>query len=229
MNGFIVWEGESQLNGEPVVMIVTGVNNPSKNTKTGPMLQVFYLLQNEHPVVALAEETDDAVCGDCPLRRKVCYVEVGKSVAAVWRAYRNGKYPKLDLRKPNHRKLLVGRKVRLGAYGDPASVPIRQNRRIIIICAGHTGYSHQVHRFPKLADLVMASADHPIEHEAYQAAGQRTFIVVPEGENPPEDALECLNHSHGIQCHDCMLCDGGQGRNIWIPAHGKGSDNHQWN
>ena len=234
--GFVVWEGVSRIDlMTPVIMVATLV---SKNTKTGPMVQVWYLVRDEHPVTAMYSEADEGICGDCALRRLVCYVEVGKAPAAVWRGYQNGIYPKLNLRLADHRELLSNRKVRLGAYGDPAAAPLKQNQRIVDAGgAGHTGYSHQILNFIDqgrgreargLADLCMVSCD-TLEHLAEaRSHGLRSFLAVPTGETPPKNTLECLFYSHEKQCADCMLCSGGAGRDIWVPIHGAGESHHTW-
>jgi len=66
-NGVIVYEGPSELDGEPIVVIVTGLRK-SDNTKTGDMLQLWILLQNKLPCDAAKQGLDSSICGDCKHR-----------------------------------------------------------------------------------------------------------------------------------------------------------------
>ena len=90
----VVWQGESALDGQPIVLIATNLKRKSQNVKTGHMTQTFILRADVSPCTALASGADHAICGDCPLRKaKVCYVDVSKSVSAVWHSYRKGNTP----------------------------------------------------------------------------------------------------------------------------------------
>ena len=239
--GFVIWEGLSWIDRKtPIVMIAT---IESKNSKTGNMIQIWYLVAGEHPVEAIQNGNDEAICGDCPLRPfhlNVCYLEIGKAPAAVWRGYKRGIYPKLDLRRTAHRKLLFGRMVRDGAYGDPGVAPLDQVRRVMKVTDGGTGYSHQIlpllmkgktRRAAKLAERCMVSVDNPAALKRARAAGLRSFIVVSKSGTPPEGAVECLNQRDGTLCVDCLECDGTDPNepkpDIWVWSHGIGSVNHK--
>ena len=65
-----VWRGPSPIDGAPIVMIMTGLSpkNPSKNSKTGPMVQTHIVRRDMAPVVAMMSGHDQSICGDCPLR-----------------------------------------------------------------------------------------------------------------------------------------------------------------
>ena len=39
-NGAIIYRGPSMLDGSPIVAILTGIDKPSHNPKTGPMAQL---------------------------------------------------------------------------------------------------------------------------------------------------------------------------------------------
>lgn len=62
----ILWEGKSPFDGAPIVLIATGYARPSKNTKTGALLQTWILRQDVAPHDAVASGADASVCGDCP-------------------------------------------------------------------------------------------------------------------------------------------------------------------
>lgn len=67
-NGAILYEGPSVLDGAPIVAVLTGLKDKSKNPKTGPMLQVWIMRSDIAPHLAQQSGQDDSVCGDCPLR-----------------------------------------------------------------------------------------------------------------------------------------------------------------
>jgi hypothetical protein len=81
-NGFVVWEGESCLDGAPIVLIVIGFSRKSTNRKTGGMLQSYILRRDVSPLEAVRIGLDPSVCGDCPHRSTAsggegsCYVNM---------------------------------------------------------------------------------------------------------------------------------------------------------
>jgi len=134
-NGFIVYDGPSLIGDKsPIIAIVTGTNRKTKNRKTGDLLQLWIIPRNVSPVTALVNRRNSGVCGNCPLQGDsfkglTCYVNVGQAPKQVWNTYRRGSYPALSPAQSNH--LLRGRKIRLGAYGDPAAIPIPILRRLV--------------------------------------------------------------------------------------------------
>lgn len=56
--GLILWQGKSQLTGKRVVLIVTGIKRPSRNQKTGDMLQTWILVEGSSPVAAINSGQD---------------------------------------------------------------------------------------------------------------------------------------------------------------------------
>ena len=68
IQGLELWRGPSRLNGEPIVVLVTGLKNPSENAKTGPRQKAWILAQKEAPHTAQARGADEECCGDCPMR-----------------------------------------------------------------------------------------------------------------------------------------------------------------
>ena len=86
MNGRILWEGPSPVDGTPLVCIVTGLTAKSANGKTGSMLQIWILCQDFHPVEAFSTEAGRANCGDCPhhgLNLGSCYVNWGQAPRSI--------------------------------------------------------------------------------------------------------------------------------------------------
>ena len=222
VNGVVLYDGPSMLDGKPIVVVAT-LN--SANAKTGNMVQTWIIRSDVHPLEALETGEDYSICGNCPHRKRTCYVNVGQAPAAVYRAYKAGKYPTFD--PIAHNGLFMGRKVRLGAYGDPAAAPFEVMQQVAALCIGHTGYTHQIaHKaFDKrFLTLCMVSADSPKQAAKYQALGAKTFRVAMAGDSLADGEIECLADSQGLQCHECGLCDG-QRQNVAITVHGKGASN----
>jgi hypothetical protein len=148
INGVILYRGPSLINNNPIVCIATGLSRASTNTKTGEFIQVYILTETESPLDALSSGADESVCGTCPLRPKVqpdgtrkhgpCYVNAGRGPLAVWKAYKSGSYPEFD--PAEHLDLFRGQLVRLGAYGDPAAVPLSVLEAICTVARNFTGF-----------------------------------------------------------------------------------------
>lgn len=244
MRGFIFYQGPSMLDGQPIVGIAV---LKSKNDKTGNMVQTYILRADMAPLDALATGADVSICGTCPHRPKrirvrdpktgrftskkvrTCYVDVGKSVQQVFRAFARGSYPTLE--PVGGAPLLAGRMVRLGAYGDPAAIPAHVWIALLADAKGHTGYTHQWRR-PMAADLapiVMASADSARDRDVARAKGWRTFTIVKQGAPLAAREFACpasLEGGNRKQCIDCGACDGatraGQA-SVAIVVHGSGA------
>jgi hypothetical protein len=238
--GVVLWEGPSSWDGSPIVVLATGLVAPSQNRKTGAMVQVFIVRSDVSPMDALRDGSDDAICGACPLRGqfvdgkrvgRACYVNVGQSVSSVWAAYARGSYPRVSLAEG--RALLAGRKVRLGAYGDPAMVPFDVFDALTSDVSMWTGYTHQWRTCDqRFSGLLMASADGTSDYREARAAGWRSFVVVGASAALPTGTVECLATREAgpqRQCADCGLCAGSRrgsvsgAVSVAIRAHGAGS------
>ena len=215
-SGAVLWEGNSPIDGAPIVAIVTW---HSRNVKTGDMAQTFILRSGIRPTDALANGEDASICGDCKHRGSIdsprtCYVEVGKSVNAVYRCYAAGNYPTVS---PGDASAMIrGRAVRLGAYGDPAMVPASVWDSLVSRASGYTGYTHQWRTATTHRHLCMASVDSPQEHAEAQAQGWRTFRVRSSATDAmiPGEVV-CPASAEGgnrTQCDRCRLCSGNSGR-----------------
>ena len=222
-SGFVMYEGASQIDGAPIVVIAT---LKSSNRKTGDMVQTWILRQDLHPVESSAQGADVSICGNCPHRHNTggaCYVNIGQAPAQVWKSYKKGNYPAFI--PGEHDSFFMGRKVRLGAYGDPAAMPYEIAEQMVNMSLGHTGYTHQASRkfFDKrFLTLCQVSADTPKQAIKFQAMGAKTFRVALEGDALMNDEIECLSDSKGISCLDCGLCNGAK-KNIAITVHGSRS------
>lgn len=216
--GVTLYNGPSLLDGEPIVVIATGLKSKSTNSKTGGMVQTYILRSDVHPVEAVHSGADESVCGSgddaCPLRPAVaedgaarCYVNKGFGPAAVFRGHLRGIYP--DASPEQLLEYADGRPVRYGTYGDPAAAPLELWDGMA--GKGRTGYTHQWRKHPELRHLVMASVGSAAEAAEARAAGWRTFRVRTPVDALLEDEIVCPaseEGGHKTQCESCGLCNG---------------------
>lgn len=137
-NGYVVYDGPSMLDGRPIVMIVTGIERPSMNEKTGRMLQTWILRSDIHPSEAITNGEDESICGQCPRRHGAhgdCYV-VERTIASVWQAYQRGAYPHL-----HEFRMFERLAIRIGSYGGPAAVPVELIADLVRQTRSHTAYA----------------------------------------------------------------------------------------
>ena len=90
--GYVLYQGPSRLNGEPIVAIAT---MRTANVKTGNMVQTWILTAEVSPEQAVKTGADEAVCGSCPHRHFLnggCYVVPAFSglFAPHWRSDARG-------------------------------------------------------------------------------------------------------------------------------------------
>lgn len=239
-NGAIVWEGPSAHDGAPIVVIVTGLRGASTNRKTGDMLQTWIMRADVDPITALATDSDASICGACPLRGilsdgkrkgRACYVNVGQAPLSVWRAFDRGSYPRMS--PETVARLITGRAIRLGAYGDPAMVPVDVWQTLITGARTWTGYTHQWRARPEYRGILMASADTVADRRDARAEGWRAFYVVPAQTDIRAigGAMECAatRDRAPLQCADCGACAGTRNGattgavDVVIRAHGSGA------
>ena len=227
--GFVLYEGNSVLDGKPIAAIAT---LSSSNVKTGNMVQVWIIRTDINPVEASKLGEDVSICGNCIHRhynKGACYVNIGQAPNAVYKSYIAGKYPKFDYQL--HSGHINHRKIRFGSYGDPGAVPFEVLEKFSKLSLGHTAYTHQInHRNfdMRFLELCMVSADSPKPAKKFQSLGAKTFRVAMEGDSLDNDEIECKSDSDNIQCIDCGLCDG-KSKNIAIAVHGSRSKNFKTN
>jgi hypothetical protein len=227
--GFIMYQGSSMLDGAPIVVIAT---MSTSNVKTGQMVQTWILRSDINPVEASQTGDDASICGNCVHRhynKGACYVNIGQAPNAVYKGFQRGIYPVFSF--DDHAHYFAHRKIRLGAYGDPAAVPFGVMQSIAALGIGHTGYTHQADHKGfdgRYFELCQVSADTPRQAAKYQKLGAKTFRVALAGDALANGELECLSDSKGLQCIDCMLCDGST-KNIAITVHGSRSSRFKSN
>jgi hypothetical protein len=104
----------------------------SANVKTGDMAQLTILARGADPVTAAKIGLDKANCGACALmkipglRERICYVNLAHLPLAIYKAV--SRHPVTGLAKIVKR--LGSKALRLGAYGDPAFLPVRPCKRL---------------------------------------------------------------------------------------------------
>lgn len=224
MQGIVFYEGPSTLDGKPIVVIATGLERPSPNTKTGPLVQVYILRSDVNPMEAVQTGDDVSICGNCRhrgwierspetgLRMNVgrsCYVTLMHGPRVVYEAYKDNFYEVVPLKQAQ--KILARRQVRVGAYGDPAAVPFGIWEVALAYIDDLTAFTHHWRQFPELSAFCMASCDTEEERLEAKALGFRVYRVRPEngpvlkgeGRCPASDEMNKV-----VRCIDCMLCNG---------------------
>lgn len=217
--GFILFEGASLFDKKPIVGIVT---YNTTNKKTGNMAQLWILRADIKPNHAVKTGDDQSVCGGCVHRHNTggaCYVLPYHAPLAVYNKYKAGGYADKDNGLAQLYSLNKG--VRLGAYGDPAMLPIEALDELVNASAFYTGYTHQWQnkRLRHALKYCNASVDSSAEYnKAINAGITGTFRVVQNETDLLPNEIECLADSKGITCAECRKCDGSS--NIAIMIHG---------
>lgn len=233
--GYILDDAPSTINGARVITILLP---PKGNRKIGAMWQTFHILADEAPHVAVKDGADEAVCGNCPLRpvavkaakargeiRPACYVVTFQAPRAIYDAWRRGRYEPITPEAA--RVLLRGADLRLGAYGDPASVDFSVWQRLGVGAGEfrHTGYTHAWlgdNFDARNLEIMMASVD-PISAASADRlpAGARTYRIVATVADIRADEVQCPFQTRAVQCADCGLCAGAarKAKSIAIVAH----------
>ena len=235
--GFIVYEGPSVIDGAPIVVIVNKIFDDSANAKTGAIVQTFIIRSDIDPSDALKTGDDVSICGTCEHRPSLvkagngkapCYVNVGKSVKSVYGAYKRGRYVTASPEFVS--KLLAGKTLRLGTYGDPAAAPVATWHALAAGAAKRVGYSHQWQSIgfdvEAWSSLIMASADTPEQRVTAKSLGLRTFRVAQDDVLQAGE-IKCPASAEAgrkTTCSDCKLCGGTsvKAKDIVIQDHAVG-------
>jgi hypothetical protein len=230
----IVTEQISMIDGATrIVAILTNYDKASENGKTGLMAQLHFLVADQAPTEAIKDGSDVAICGDCPLRgdntgkERACYV-VLLFENSVWRAWHNGRY--LELPEDFMPKI---KGLRVGTYGDGASIDPMVLRNTIALFENWTMYSHQWRNRPDLRDIAMASVETAAQALEAQSAGFRTFRVINHGDELLPSEILCPFETGKVKsCAECGLCNGASAwkvdgtpkvKSIANPVHGNGA------
>ena len=224
-----VYSGPSQITGTQIQVTLTGLDTKSRNPKTGDMVQAYIMPLRVAPHVAVRTGSDESVCGDCPQRpieakknpdQEVCYVTTVHAPRATYNKHRGAavEIPKA-ITKP----------LRLGAWADPAAVPIALWRYLTKLAPSWTGYTHQwaLRKHVALKQYCMASVDSPAQAKQAQRDGWRTFRTKHPHEPLLANEITCPASAEAGKrstCAKCGLCNGKTGpadrrKNIAINYH----------
>lgn len=223
--GVVFYSGPSLLTGDPIVGVVTSIDRPSKNAKTGDMAQAFVLRSDISPIEAVKTGRDDAICGDCRHRSGS---NIGRSCYVVWWLSPNQVFkalPSYERMTPAAlARVLDGKHIRLTAYGDAAAVPADAWLSLVKYTAGWTGYTHHWRTCDqRLQTILMASVDSEADMREALALGWRTFRVRGQDLAANEVICPASNEAeHSTTCLDCQLCRGTtrQAKSVAIMPHG---------
>lgn len=204
----------SALTGDPCVAIAT-LN--SDNRKTGPIPQVWFLPVELYPSLARQGDLGCAVCGDCPLRQRWCYVN-GQTINNIYKAWKQGKHQPLDPAFLSHYPL-----TRIGAFGDPACLPASEllSWQKKGLFNNSLSYTRQWLTVP-LSWLGMASCFSALERDHAKAFGFRTFRVRPVGSPLLAGEVQCpASQADFVTCTSCRLCQPcKKAKDVSVEAHG---------
>lgn len=216
-DNYVVWKGASQIDGEPIYLILTGITRPSQNRKTGSMIQSYILKEGILPT-EYRKQGANAICGSCPIK-SACYVGDHYLNNVYDGSYRD--IDKLPL------AMLRGKPLRLGAYGDPAAVPVRIWKRLLRwATGGFTGYTHGWRWCDyELSNYCLASVESKEIMEYAWSLGWKTYRIGLPDESPTQNEIYCPHYSSEptIQCIQCQLCSGlglDSKKGIFVPVHG---------
>jgi hypothetical protein len=177
MKSGIIYNGPSQLDGAPIVVIATYSN---RNRKTGAVLQTYVLRADVNPLEASKTGADYSICGACPMRGEDNYGpkaqdRQGAPLLCQPRPRRSNRLQGILARRVPDRGhgrgpqgIGRGRVVRVGTYGDPAACPDSVWTDLIADAQTWTAYTHQK---PWRPDIAMQSADNYAEAKTHWASG----------------------------------------------------------
>ena len=241
-NTVVIYRGPSLLDGKPIVALASGFRTVSTNYKLGDLIQVWILRSDMSPIDAVHSGDDASVCGECAHRGEVallpgntsrntnrsCFVVVFQAPTAVWKSWRRGNIPTAT--PEEFERIMAGRKLRWGAYGDPAAIPHNLVERFSRAATAVNGYTHQWRLGFALQDWLMASCETPQDVADARSLGWRSYFV-----DASETGLRRLDaktmrcpaaeeSGRVASCDECMACGGwSSGRKadvVQIRAHG---------
>ncbi|GAG40283.1 unnamed protein product, partial [marine sediment metagenome] len=170
------YDGPSLVDGSPIIGVVSGLQRPSRNIKTGDLFQTWIMPRDVKPNDAVKTGADRGVCADCLMRPELykllaaddpvrllhpCYVKTFQGPRSVWQATHDKPVALVSelADAPNRRTGL-----RFGAWGDPASIPLLDWKILLRVMHASIdlmrspGYTHQWETCdPAWANYVMAS------------------------------------------------------------------------
>lgn len=216
-NSYLLYRGASLFNGREIAVVLTGLTTPSANRKTGVMIQSWILDTSSIPTEAVKTGTDASICGDCPLRGKTCYVNL-VGVNGIWRGLDS--LPVVTDSTLGYIRRYSGLGLRLGAYGDPAMVPLDVWKPLIESVRFSLGYTHQWRTCDQeWRNYCQASVESVEDMQEANRMGWSTYRVRMKGDPKQPGETVCINQTDPyIKCSTCQLCSGK--KNIVADVHG---------
>lgn len=227
----LLWRGQSEL--EPGQEVAVTLDYSTTNAKTGPMHQLsFYNVQpDDYPYGS----HNGAGCGRCPLS-DCCYVLAGPGGRFNLLKRRSSFFDSLPVVPSRSIKRFIFNSLRVGNYGDGASVPADLLIKWLEAASGHTGYTHFWRECDqRLSRFLMASVEDLAGAREAESMGWRYYLAVPVadkksplpelkqflGKNRLNGSLICPHYKSQLQCISCLLCKGSaQNLSIIAPVHG---------
>jgi hypothetical protein len=115
-NTVCIYDGPSLGDGVHIVVLLSGMETPSINTKTGDMIQTYILLHDMAPDIAAETGDDVSICGSCnfrPVAVKLaasigeswiaCYVDKIRGPAGAWKSWFAGRVEDVTPSEACHR------------------------------------------------------------------------------------------------------------------------------
>lgn len=125
-------------------------------------------------------------------------------------AFKNNSYQKLT--KPEDKiKLGSLKEIRLGAWGDPTSVPVEELELLLTETPGHSGYTQNWEQFSEFRHYLMASVCSLEQAKKAWKLGCRTYRIKPKEEKPQDNEIQCPHEKNKrkIKCLNCPIpCNG---------------------
>jgi hypothetical protein len=230
-NALKFYDGPSEIDGAPIVGVISGLVRPTSNRKTGDLFQTWIMPRDVKPNEAVKTGEDVSVCGDCimrpilhratPKEKRPCYVKTGQGPRSVWQGMKGEPVATLAqlVNAPNR---VTG--IRFGAWGEPTAIPLhawfaviriladtvdKAMNRILPTVIRSPGYTHRWDVCdPRWARYLMASVHTEDERQRAKGRGFRTFRIVGSASEVGQGEILCPYTTHGVQCVDCGLCDG---------------------
>lgn len=220
---YILYEGPSLVDGKPIFCALTGAETPSRNSKTGPLIQSWIMRSDVNPLEAVHSNADESVCGSCSLRGdngkgRSCYVTLFMAPNTIFKTK--------EQLKPIEKHIYKNRGVRLGAYGDHSVMPTAVTADIVKRAMMTTGYTHQWRTCdPELKKYLMASCDSEQDRELAKSLGWATFRVKRVDQPKLKGETLCPASEEAgktLNCLTCGKCSGGKTQDVVINIHGAG-------
>ena len=222
MIGVVLYEGPSRFDPSREIAAIMTVS--SNNKKTGGIPQVWMIDKAVSPNAALKTGEDQALCGDCRLRSNGCYVITYQAPRSVREAYLRGAYlsgEKADKWWTSRARTYGWRAIRIGAYGDPYSVPIEvwETLQSRLKDAKILGYTQQWRKddAQPYAKFCMASVFSESEAQDALDLGWRYFRVRNSvDESVLKNEIVCpasKEQDYRMNCNVCRVCNGVKTKN----------------